>query len=538
MTNIDKTVCMRIKWVFYVLLFYGLQLFESGCHSHRTEDETVTGNPNIMFVISDDQSYPFASAYGSQTVSTPNFDRVAKQGILFHNVFCAAPQCSPNRAAILTGKNIWQLEEAGTHASYFPRKFGVFTDVLEQGGYQLGYTGKPWGPGNWQDAGWERNPVGPEFNQIKFDQVPATGISHTDYAGNFEAFLDHSDPGRPFFFWYGAFEPHRVYEENSGSASGKKLESAFVPPFLPDVPVIRSDILDYAFEIEWFDAQLGKMLDLLQTRGMLENTIIIITADNGMAFPYAKANLQEFGIHVPMAICGPGVQAGKISHDLVSHIDLAPTILDLAGLQPVNLMSGKSFYHLLNGGEKYTPRNWIVAGRERHTHARPDNLGYPARAIRTPEYLYIQNLKPERWPAGDPEIIEIEKAENGEELQVVHSGFFDIDASPSKEYIRINQKEFPKEFNLGFAKRPAEELFNIKNDPGCLDNLINQTEFEKIGVELKNKLVEILMNENDPRMTGDGDIFESYPRVSPMRNFPGFKERSTYNKAYQRDSGN
>lgn len=524
---------MCVNWVFIFSLCISILLLQSGCQSGKEEVEMVKSQPNILFVISDDQSYPFASAYGNQTVSTPNFDRVARQGFLFHNVFCAAPQCSPNRAAILTGKNIWQLEEAGTHASYFPRKFKVFTEQLEQSGYQLGYTGKPWGPGNWKDAGWERNPVGPEFNQNKFDEVPATGISNTDYATNFSSFLDQSQNDRPFFFWYGAFEPHRVYEENSGVASGKTLASASVPPFLPDVPVIRSDILDYAYEIEWFDAQLGKMLDILDEKGKLENTIVIITADNGMAFPYAKANLQEFGIHVPMAICGPGVQAGKISHELVSHIDLAPTILQMAGLQPSNQMSGESFYNLLTGSDSYTPRNWIVAGRERHTHARPDNLGYPARAIRTSEYLYIQNLKPDRWPAGDPEIIEIETLENGAEVEMVRPGFFDIDASPSKEYLRINQKEFPKEFKLGFAKRPAEELFDIKNDPGCLNNLMNQAELQKIEIELKTKLEEILRSENDPRVTGRGDIFDSYPRVSPMRNFPGFRERSTYNKAYQ-----
>ena len=238
---------------------------------------------------------------------TPVFDAVAARGVLFQNVFCAAPQCSPNRAAILTGKNIWQLEEAGTHASYFPRKFPVFTDVLEKGGYRLGYTGKAWGPGNWKDSGWTRNPVGPEFNELKLETVPASGISKTDYAGNFEAFLENRPKEQPFFFWYGSFEPHRVYEEESGQLAGKNLQDALVPPFLPDVPEVRSDLLDYALEIEWFDQQLGKMIDKLKEIGELDNTIIIITADNGMAFPYAKANLQEYGIHVPLAICGPGI---------------------------------------------------------------------------------------------------------------------------------------------------------------------------------------------------------------------------------------
>ena len=116
-------------------------------------EESSDKRPNILFAISDDQSFPYASAYGTAGIQTPAFDRVAEAGVLFYNAFVAAPGCSPSRAAILTGKNIWQIEEAGTHASYFPKKFTVFTDLLEDAGYELGFTGKPWGPGNWKDAG-------------------------------------------------------------------------------------------------------------------------------------------------------------------------------------------------------------------------------------------------------------------------------------------------------------------------------------------------------------------------------------------------
>src|SRR5690606_33817035 len=128
----------------------------------------------------------------------------------FMNAFVAAPQCSPSRAAILTGRNIWQLEEAGTHSSYFPKKFPVFTDVLREEGYAVGYTGKAWGPGNWADSGWEQNPVGKEYNEIRFDSLPSTGLSPIDYASNFQVFLNARESDEPFFFWFGAHEPHRV----------------------------------------------------------------------------------------------------------------------------------------------------------------------------------------------------------------------------------------------------------------------------------------------------------------------------------------
>ena len=98
-------------------------------------------------------------------MNSSGFDIVANSGVLFNNAFVGAPQCSPSRASILTGKNIWQIEEAGTHASHFPKKYTVFTDILEESGYQLGYTGKAWAPGNWKIEGWDRNPVGPEFNK-------------------------------------------------------------------------------------------------------------------------------------------------------------------------------------------------------------------------------------------------------------------------------------------------------------------------------------------------------------------------------------
>lgn len=162
--------------------------------------KTITRPPNILFAIADDQSFPHASIYGQSTFRTPIFDRIASNGILFSNAFVAAPQCSPSRAAILTGRQIWQLEEAGTHSSYFPKKFPVFTDALEGAGYFLGFTGKPWGPGNFKDAGWNRNPVGPEFNKRELASKPTTGISNIDYVANFKDFLDAKPADKPFFF--------------------------------------------------------------------------------------------------------------------------------------------------------------------------------------------------------------------------------------------------------------------------------------------------------------------------------------------------
>jgi len=350
-------------------------LFACQTAAEKTSDK----QPNILFAISDDQSFPYASAYGTAGIQTPAFDRVAKAGVLFNNAFVAAPGCSPSRAAILTGKNIWQLEEAGTHASYFPKKFTVFTDLLESAGYELGFTGKPWGPGNWQDAGWTRNPVGPEFNELTLESVPANGINSKDYYGNFVEFFNQKESGKPFFFWYGAHEPHRRYEDGSGISAGKKTDEMVVPSFLPDAELVRSDIADYALEIEWFDSQLEKMLNLLEEKGELDNTIVIVTADNGMPFPYAKANVQEYGTHVPLAICWPsGIEGERVVDNPVGLIDLAPTFMEIAGVENVSEMTGKSLSPILlsdKQGMVDVGRKYVLTGRERHTHARPDNLG-------------------------------------------------------------------------------------------------------------------------------------------------------------------
>jgi len=476
--------------------------------------------PNILFAIADDWAWPHASIVGAPEVRTPAFDYIAKNGCIFTNAFTAAPQCSPNRAATLTGRSICEIEEAGTHGSIFPNKFAAFTDVLENSGYHVGFTGKGWAPGDWKAGGWKRNPAGDEYNELKKNRVAAVGINGTDYAGNFKMFLDDREPGEPFFFWYGGFEPHRSYEPYSGQRRGKKVaENVNVPSFLPDVMETRQDLLDYFFEVEWFDRQLGKMISLLDKMGELENTIIVSTGDNGMPFPRAKANLYEYGTHVPLAVSWPaGIKAGCTVDALFSFTDFAPTFLEAAGAGIPEAMSGRSFYGLLSSPdpEAYAaPRDFVLTGRERHSHSRKDNLGYPARALRTDDYLYIRNFKPDRWPAGDPD------------------KFYDIDDSPTKNFLLKNREEFAGLYDMAVGKRKEEELFDIKNDPECMNDLAASPEHEKIRTMLARKLEEELKKLGDPRVLGTGDIFDSYPRVSHMRgDLGGFAEQGKYNPAY------
>jgi len=453
--------------------------------------------PNILFIIFDDWGWPHAGAYGCDWVKTPNFDRVAREGLLFNNAFTSNPKCSPCRASILTGRNTWQLEEAACHYGVFPSKFAVYPELLENAGYFVGYTGKGWGPGDWKAGGFTRNPAGPLFSG-KTLTPPAKGISKVDYAGNFETFLDTRPAGQPFCFWMGFHEPHRGYEAGSGLRAGKRLDEVEVPPFFPDREEVRSDLLDYAVEVEWGDQQVGRALALLEKGGMISNTVVVVTSDHGMPFPRVKGQIYEDGFHLPMAIRWTGhIPPGRIVEDFVNVADLAPTWLALAGLDPHPQLVGRSLVPLLmsdQSGRIDASRNIMLTGKERHDLGRPNNWGYPVRAIRTPDFLYVRNFKPDRWPAGDPE-----------------TGYCNIDNSPTKQLlIDLKTSGDPHWWELSMGKRPSEQLFNVRADPDCLDNLADDSAFAEIKAQLSRQMNEMLVEQGDPRALGNGDIFDTY----------------------------
>jgi uncharacterized sulfatase len=478
--------------------------------------------PNVLLAISDDQSYPHASAYGSRAVHTPGFDRIAREGILFNNAFSAAPGCSPSRASLLTGRHIWELEDAGSHASYFPSRFLAYTSIMDSKGYLVGYTGKGWGPGNWQDSGWTTNPAGRAYNELTDPMVPEY-IRNTDYFENFKLFLEDRKRNQPFCFWYGASEPHRRYKKGIGEDSGMHIDQVDVPGFLPDVASVRLDILDYMYEIKHFDTHLNKMIEYLEEIGELDNTLIIVTSDNGMPFPRAKANLYEYGFHMPLAIrWGDVVSAGRVVDDLISLTDIAPTLLEVLetrGNMEIKIpdkMTGRSFLDILlsdKSGLLEPDRDAVYGGRERHSCSRWKNLSYPIRALRTHDFLYIKNFKPERWPAGAPV-----RYNSSNELV---SGFHDIDDfKESFIFENRNVDSIKYYFDLAVAKRPMEELYDMRNDSYCLNNLSDLPEYQDIMMQLRERLKTRLKETEDPRVTGNGDVWETYRRFNIMRTFP------------------
>ncbi|MGM9738847.1 MAG: sulfatase [Candidatus Cryptobacteroides sp.] len=465
--------------------------------------------PNILICVADDATFEHWGAIGCSWVNTPAFDRVASQGVLYTNCYTPNAKSAPSRACMLTGKYSWQLGEAANHICNFPEDQKVFTEVLSENGYEVGYTCKGWGPGNpGKVNGRKRLLTGKAYDKRKAEK-PTAQINPNDYAANFKDFLDNVGDG-PWLFWYGSREPHRKYEYGSGvSKGGKTLDMIDrVPGFLPDCDSVRNDLLDYAFEIEHFDDHLGRMLAELEVRGMLHNTLVIVTADNGMPFPRCKGNNYEYSHHLPLAVMWPdGIRKpGRIENGFVSFVDIAPTLFDIAGINPeasgMGDMPGVSFRKNLVGRSSGTGRKTLLFGRERDDNGRPGNQGYPIRAIREGDWLYLWNVKPWLMPAGNPE-----------------TGYRDMDSSPSKTVI-LNMMRSGLDssyWKMSMGLRPEVELYNVASDPYCLENLATTAEGCKVAGYLREKLEQELVLQGDPRMGDDGDVFDRYPFDVPSK---------------------
>jgi len=247
------------------------------------------------------------------------------------------------------------------------------------------------------------------------------------------------------------------------------------------------------------------MINLLEKKGELENTIIIVTSDNGMPFPRAKATLYEYGTHMPLAIMwGDRIKGGRSVDDFINGIDFAPTILDAAGIEIPEAVTGKSFLDILESSDEGMidpERNMVVTAIERHTYCRPGGLPYPSRAIRKDNWTYIMNFEPERYPAGDPKFIGHTQQPYG-----------DVDGGITKEYMIANRDhpDVSALFDLGFEKRPMEELYDISKDHYQLNNLAGDPVYADIKAELKAELFEYLTNTRDPRMN-DESPWDDYP---------------------------
>ncbi len=450
--------------------------------------------PNILFCIADDAS-PHFGCYGCNFVRTPHIDQLASQGLKFNRAYTPTAKCAPSRAAILTGRNPWQLEEAANHQSFFPAKFKVMTEAFAEAGMYVGAQGKFWGPGEAKtEAGAPR----------KFGLVSSGGNGQKEDGGEgFRTFLKQRPKDQPFFFWFGSTNPHRPYTLDAGLAAGKTTSQIdHVPAFLPDNDTVRRDLLDYATEVELFDAQVGSLLKVLDESGEAGNTLVVVTSDHGMPFPRVKGHNYEMSNHVPLVMRWPHriASPGRSVDAFVSLIDIAPTFFAAVHVVPEKVgmasITGKALHPLFESATGET-QPYAILGRERNdVWARPGSesgLGYPVRAIREGDWLYIENFEPERWPCGNVEL-----------------GLLDTDASPSKKWVE-EQSQSNAYWQFCFGKRPREELFNVRSDPDCVRNLATDKEQQTLKQQLRETLYAQLKSQQDPRILGQGGVFDQYP---------------------------
>lgn len=444
----------------------------------------AAGPPNILFILADDWSFPYASIYGDSTLRTPNLDRLAKHGMLFTNAYCASPSCTPSRAAMLTGKYPHNLGEGVNLCGRLDHTIPTYVQLLRKEGYKVAFDRKGWAPGDFLKMGYTENPAG---DSAKL---------------GFGPFIDQLPNNQPFFFWFGTNDPHRPFDLGSGKKLGIDPQKIHLPKFLPDTPEVRGDVADYLSEVERLDTEIGELLNKLERSGKLENTIIVVASDNGMPFPHAKANLYDYGTHIPLLISRfDGTKPGQ-NDSFVNLIDLMPTFLDWAGVRERPSVDGISLVPVLSG-KKTVHRSEVFLERERHCLCRAEldsGAGYPMRAIRTNDFLYIRNFRPNRMPAGD------------ERIAHTPSEYGDVDGGPTKVYMMDHRKEAAVQslFELGFGKRPAEELYVLKADPYNLHNQAANAQYASIKKELSQRLTQWMQQEHDPRLGGGGDQVDRY----------------------------
>ncbi len=508
--------------------------------------------PNILFAFADDWGR-YAQAYAavegpkslSRPLETPNFDRVAREGILFTNALVPAPSCTPCRSSVLSGQYFWQTGlGAILRGARWDESILTWPLELEKAGYHIGYTYKVWSPGKTMNApcGGKRtqyHQAGVDFNQFSFratqwaDQLGVEGAKQKlldEVQGNFDAFLADRSPDQPFCYWWGPTNTHRKWQQGSGKAlwglEPDDLKGS-LPEFLPDVPEVREDVCDYLGECQAVDAGLGVLLGRLEERGELDNTLVIVSGDHGIpGMPRGKCNLYDIGCEVALSVRWPGrVPPGRTVSDLVNLMDLAPTILQAADVDVPETMTARSLLDVLQSrqeGRVDQTRDFVVTGRERHVEdAREGFLPYPQRALRTDDWLYIRNFAPERWPMGDPkglddpDTVPPDYEELATNTRVVYA---DLDASPTKAWMIHHRAEedLREIYQLGFGKRPAEELYDLRSDPSHMHNLADDEQHAATRKRLSARLMEILNAQKDPRVVETPCRFEHAPYAGPL----------------------
>ena len=543
-----KSFNRHTRWAFVVVAVYSLFQLPSLLAKEPTT------RPNILFAFADDWGrhasiYPQIDGTGgiNYLVQTPNFDKVARSGVLFRNAFVNAPSCTPCRSSLLSGQYFWRTGRAAIlQGAQWNPEIPTWQLLLNDSGYHIGKTFKVWSPGTPADAPYGGTTYsfqksGGRFNG--FSQAATAMVANGrsvekarsellgEVRGNFKDFLAKQADGKPFSYWFGPTNVHRKWIKGSGKQLWKLEPDELkgkLPPFLPDVPEVREDLADYFGEVAAFDAALGVLIDELKTAGQFENTLIVVSGDHGApGFPHGKCNLYDFGTSVALAIAGPEVRGGRVVDDFTILPDLAPTFLEAAGVPVPEVMTARSLWPVLRSeqeGQIDPARTAALTGRERHVAiAREGQLPYPQRAIRTKDFLFVINFRPDRFPLGDPFRLDDDNPPSINELtNSTVVTLADEDAGPTKAWLvtHRNDPQWKSYFDHAYGKRPREELFDLKQDPHQMKNVAAAPAYSAIVSELRTRLMHELSSTGDPRLVDDGSFFETPPMAGPVEVAP------------------
>ena len=494
--------------------------------------------PNILFCFSDDWGR-YASIYQNperpglnDVIDTPALDAIGRSGVVLHNAFVSAPSCTPCRASVSTGMPFYRC---GSNAFLHRQEYGQandpykalpgFSNLLLKAGYHVMHWGKTTNKSARRVDRTHELPIH-HFSQA-VSAAPDPNARKEEIISfvrsNFRSFLDKNPNDQPFFYWFGPHNSHRQWTRGSGkeiwgldpdSLKGK------LPKFLPDVHAVREDIADYLGEALAWDRMVHELIEELKARGELENTLVIVSGDHGMpGMPRGKCNLHDFGSMVSLLVSWPErIRPNRSVDDFVSLMDLAPTILGAAGIEPPKHMLARNLMNLLTSNKNgivEPARDHVIIGRERHVgHSQPDRAPYASRAIRTADYLLIRNFKPNRLPMGvvyDPDANPVDLLQNH------YLAYPDMDASPTKVFLITHRETYPEYFDLAFATRPEFELYDLKTDPDQIKNVAADPRYTSELKRLTIRLMNTLQLTGDPRVLGDGKAFDQKPFVDPTQ---------------------
>ena len=391
----------------------------------------VNDKPNIIVFIADDVSWDDIGVYGNDQVVTPNIDNLAKNGLIFNNAYLTTSSCSPSRNSILTGRYPHNTGAAELHTEP-PLDMTSFPEILKDKGYYTLQAGK-FHMGEYAKRG---------FHEVH-DNKQINGLGGDDY---WVEGLKKRPESKPFFMWDASYDAHRIWGENefSGTHNPDKI---VVPDYLVNGSLTSLDLANYYDEITRFDHYIGEVVNELKVQGEYENTYIIVMADNGRPFPHSKTRLNNQGVKTPFIVHHPrSIKSNKKSNSLISAVDIASTILDIAGITPSESFQGNSFLNIINNPElKF--RNYVFAEHNWH-----DYESYQ-RMVRNEKYLYIKNSRPQ-FPQEGP-------------LDAINSPtYIDLkDAEKNKTISKVQAEIFIK-------PRPNEELYDLSNDPFQYKNLL------------------------------------------------------------------